>query len=69
MTTGEKVMNEDYTEGEGCTCAAWNESDCGCRVDWTPREVYQLRDKIKELESYIKHLEEMYKCELEGLEG
>ena len=38
-------MNEDYIPGEGCTCSAWNESECGCGVDWTPREVYELREQ------------------------
>ena len=39
------IMNEDYIPGEDCTCSAWNESECGCGVDWTPREVYELREQ------------------------
>ena len=39
---------ENYVPGHGCQCEAWNESECGCRgVDWTPREVYELRAKLQ----------------------
>ncbi|NBT36107.1 MAG: hypothetical protein EBT03_11345 [Betaproteobacteria bacterium] len=30
-------------DGEGCTCAAHSEAECGCDADWTPQEVYDLR--------------------------
>jgi hypothetical protein len=40
-------MNQDYTPGEGCQCHAHSESECGCGADWTPREVYELRDKAE----------------------
>jgi hypothetical protein len=46
-------MNQDYTPGEGCECSAYNESECGCDVDWTPREVYELRSMISDME--IRH--------------
>ena len=32
--------------GEGCTCNAYGECECGCGADWTPQEVYDLRDKL-----------------------
>jgi DNA polymerase I-like protein with 3'-5' exonuclease and polymerase domains len=38
-------MKEKYTPGEGCQCHAHSESECGCDVDWTPREVYELREQ------------------------
>lgn len=30
-------------DGKGCKCSANSESECGCGVDWTPQEVYDLR--------------------------
>ena len=36
-------MKEKYIPGEGCQCNAHSEAECGCDVDWTPREVYELR--------------------------
>jgi len=38
-------MKEKYTPGEGCLCHAHSEAECGCDVDWTPREVYELREQ------------------------
>jgi hypothetical protein len=38
-------MKQDYTPGEECQCSAYNESECGCGADWTPREVYELREQ------------------------
>lgn len=41
-------MRQDYTPGEECQCSAYNESECGCGADWTPREVYELREECME---------------------
>jgi len=46
-------MKEKYTPGEGCQCSAYNESECGCDVDWTPKEVYELKATIVDME--IRH--------------
>jgi hypothetical protein len=36
--------SETYIPGMGCTCCAYDASECGCPgVDWTPSEVYRLR--------------------------
>jgi hypothetical protein len=40
-------MNQYYIPGEGCECSARCSCECGCDVDWTPREVYELRDKAE----------------------
>ena len=32
-------------------CHAHSEAECGCDVDWTPREVYELRETISDLET------------------
>jgi hypothetical protein len=47
-------MKEKYTPGEGCECSAYSESECGCDVDWTPREVYELRDQRDMLADQIE---------------
>jgi hypothetical protein len=38
-------MKEKYTPGQDCQCHAYSESECGCDVDWTSREVYELREQ------------------------
>lgn len=38
------------SDGKGCKCAAYSASDCGCPdVDWTPQEIYDLREKLSTL--------------------
>ena len=39
-------MNDKYTPGQDCNCHAYSESECGCDADWTPSEVYELREKL-----------------------
>lgn len=34
-------------DGVDCKCAASSYHDCGCGADWTPSEVYELREKLK----------------------
>jgi len=41
-------MKEKYIPGEGCQCSARCSCECGCDVDWTPREVYELREVERE---------------------
>ena len=44
--TNEELKN--YYEGKGCQCCAHNASECGCDdVDWTPKEVYELREDLE----------------------
>jgi hypothetical protein len=47
------IMNQDYILGEGCQCSARCSCECGCDVDWTPKEVYELRATISDME--IRH--------------
>jgi hypothetical protein len=37
------------SNGEGCTCLAYGEHECGCGVDWTDQEIYDLRAEVKQL--------------------
>jgi predicted RNase H-like nuclease (RuvC/YqgF family) len=47
-------MIEEYYEGMNCKCMARSEAECACNwVDWTPKEVYELRKKVTELEQEI----------------
>jgi hypothetical protein len=46
-------MNQDYIPGEGCECSARCSCECGCDVDWTPKEVYELKATIADME--IRH--------------
>ena len=39
-------MKHKYTPGQDCECSAYSESECGCGADWTPSEVYELREKL-----------------------
>ena len=50
-------MSEDYYPGKGCKCGAWDRSECGCDVDWTPTEVYDLRSKLKAAHSKLVKLQ------------
>lgn len=34
-------------DGVDCKCAASSCHDCGCGADWTPSEVYELREKLR----------------------
>ncbi len=44
------MSNEPYYPGKGCMCAAQSEAECGCSgVDWTPVEVYSLREDVNRL--------------------
>lgn len=31
--------------GKDCQCEARNKSECGCDADWTPSEIYRLREE------------------------
>jgi hypothetical protein len=54
VTRKEGRMSDEYIPGVGCTCSAWNESECGCDgVDWTPKEVYELREKCSNLDDQL----------------
>ena len=51
LTRKETTMSD--TPGKGCMCHAHSESECGCDVDWTPKEVYELKATIVDME--IRH--------------
>ena len=49
-------MKENYIPGEGCLCHAHSESECACDVDWTPREVYELREQRDRLAKALERI-------------
>jgi hypothetical protein len=49
-------MKEKYIPGEGCQCSARCSCECGCDVDWTPREVYELREQRDRLAEALRTL-------------
>tara|TARA_R110000868_G_scaffold20396_1_gene86369 strand:+ start:1062 stop:1355 length:294 start_codon:yes stop_codon:yes gene_type:complete len=52
-----KSKFREYYAGKGCECYARSEGECGCGVDWTPSEVYELRKENRELQARIDGLE------------
>lgn len=36
-------------DGDGCKCAAYDESECACDADWTPQELIDARAEIERL--------------------
>jgi hypothetical protein len=49
-------MKEKYIPGGGCLCHAHSEAECGCDVDWTPREVYELREQRDRLAEALERV-------------
>jgi hypothetical protein len=48
MLTAEEL--ESYQPGHNCTCSAVAANHCRCRANWTPTEVYTLRNMVCDLE-------------------
>ena len=49
-------MKEKHIPGEGCQCSARCSCECGCDVDWTPREIYELREQRDRLADALREL-------------
>lgn len=41
-------------DGKGCTCYAYASHECACDADWTPREVYDLRGMVAQLQGELE---------------
>ena len=52
MTTKDR-----YTPGQDCGCYAYSESECGCDADWTPAEVYELREELARARKTIEGIQ------------
>jgi len=44
-----EIITADYFPGKDCDCEARSSYECGCDADWTPTEVYKLREDAKQL--------------------
>ncbi len=44
-----EIITSDYFPGQNCDCEARSSYECGCDADWTPTEVYKLREDAKQL--------------------
>ena len=42
-----------YQPGWDCVCILCNPKDCTCGANWTPREVYELRNMVLDLENQL----------------
>ena len=49
---------EQRGDGMGCTCGAYSYAECGCGADWTPSEVYRLRDELARQAATIAELQQ-----------
>jgi hypothetical protein len=63
-----EIITADYFPGQDCDCEARSSYECGCDADWTPVEVYQLREDAKQLADRLTALELHSTSELARLE-
>ena len=54
------------SDGKGCKCGAYGSNECGCGADWTPQEVYDLRERVRVLEEALKNISDAVDFEGEG---
>ncbi len=40
-------------DGIECRCATHSESECGCGVDWTPKELIEVRAELTRLRTEL----------------
>jgi hypothetical protein len=63
-----EIITTDYFPGQDCDCEARSSYECGCDADWTPTEVYKLREDAKQLADRLTALELHSTSELARLE-
>ena len=63
-----KIITADYFPGKDCHCEARSSYECGCDADWTPVEVYKLREDARQLADRLTALELHSTNELARLE-
>jgi hypothetical protein len=63
-----EIITTDYFPGQDCHCEARSSYECGCDADWTPTEVYKLREDAKQLADRLTALELHSTSELARLE-
>ena len=45
---------KNYSPGRECKCGAYYSAECACIVDWTPKQVYELKNLLEEVIIYAK---------------
>lgn len=55
-------LENAMSDGNGCKCGAYWRGECSCDVDWTPKEIYDLRAERDELKRKVENLE---KCRID----
>ena len=63
-----EIITSDYFPGQNCHCEARSSYECGCDADWTPVEVYKLREDARQLADRLTALELHSTNELARLE-
>ena len=56
MLTAEEL--ETYRPGHNCTCSAITSNGCRCHANWTPTEIYTLRNLVCDLEKENESLKD-----------
>jgi len=55
-------MDGKYIPGKGCTCGAYDASECGCGVDWRSRREVVLETLLAEAVDLLNAYSNLYGC-------
>lgn len=44
----------EYFPGKECNCGAYYKGECACNTDWTPKQIYELKNLLEEVIIHIK---------------
>jgi len=56
-----------YQPGWDCVCPDFNPYRCSCGANWTPREVYELRNMVLDLENQLGQQKALADASLDAL--
>ena len=60
MPTDDIVTRLRESHGQGCTCGAWNYSECGCsEAVWAEMFITEAADEIERLQQATTRVEEL----------
>jgi len=59
------MTDQTYVPGMNCKCEARSAYECGCDADWTPSEVYHLRNEIVGYKAQVAGQAHYIKCLLD----
>jgi hypothetical protein len=58
-----------YQPGWDCVCVYSNPKDCTCGANWTPREVYELRNMVLDLEDQLNRQKQLMIAAADNLDA